>query len=333
VPTASAAPVGIASGPDGNLWFTEYGANKIGRLTTTGRFKEFPIPTPYSSPSAITAGPDDNLWFTESYASKIGRVTITGKFKEFPMPPEAGEPEGITSGPDGSLWFAEFGCCGIGRMTTSGVAEDFPIPNTADSPRGIATGPDGNLWFTEFYGDRIGRLMPPPAATVLLLPSAPTPGSVSITMGSCVRWSFIAGGQHSVSDSSGMGLFGSGPRSPAGEYGFCFDWAGTYSYQDAFNAIPGTVKVPMTAKPKSGTVSTTFSITWANAPAPPDGFVFDVQIERPGSTTFASWMTGVTTVSSPFTPDAGAGTYRFRARLRNAGGASGYSAAASITVT
>ncbi len=32
VPTSNSQPQGIASGPDGALWFTESGASKIGRL-------------------------------------------------------------------------------------------------------------------------------------------------------------------------------------------------------------------------------------------------------------------------------------------------------------
>jgi len=32
VPTANSAPVGIATGPDGNLWFTEINGNQIGQL-------------------------------------------------------------------------------------------------------------------------------------------------------------------------------------------------------------------------------------------------------------------------------------------------------------
>lgn len=31
LPTYSSSPLAIAAGPDGNLWFTEYG--KIGRIT------------------------------------------------------------------------------------------------------------------------------------------------------------------------------------------------------------------------------------------------------------------------------------------------------------
>jgi len=32
--TASSGLVGIAAGPDGNLWFTENAGNKIGRITS-----------------------------------------------------------------------------------------------------------------------------------------------------------------------------------------------------------------------------------------------------------------------------------------------------------
>jgi virginiamycin B lyase len=35
VPTAGSSPSDIAAGPDGALWFTEPGGNKIGRITLT----------------------------------------------------------------------------------------------------------------------------------------------------------------------------------------------------------------------------------------------------------------------------------------------------------
>src|SRR6266496_4464082 len=75
VPTAHSRPEGIAAGPDGNLWFTEGGGNKIGRITTGGAITEYPVPTAYSYPWGIAAGPDGNLWFTEGDGNKIGWIT------------------------------------------------------------------------------------------------------------------------------------------------------------------------------------------------------------------------------------------------------------------
>jgi streptogramin lyase len=69
-------PGGITSGPDGDLWFTENGANAIGRISTTGIVSADPVPTPNSGPQDIARGPDGNLWFTEALSSKIGRISL-----------------------------------------------------------------------------------------------------------------------------------------------------------------------------------------------------------------------------------------------------------------
>lgn len=51
VPTPS-TPVGITTGPDGNLWFTEAVGNKIGRMSPTGTLiAEYPLPGEFSTPT------------------------------------------------------------------------------------------------------------------------------------------------------------------------------------------------------------------------------------------------------------------------------------------
>src|SRR4051812_36530243 len=57
IPTADSNPQRIATGPDGNLWFTEAAGNKIGRITTSGAITEFPVPTPDAGLSWIAPGP------------------------------------------------------------------------------------------------------------------------------------------------------------------------------------------------------------------------------------------------------------------------------------
>src|SRR5439155_13703357 len=107
IPTRASLPYGIADGPDGNLWFTETVANKVGRSTTDGAMTEYPVPTAHSYPSFIAAGPDSNVWFTELMGNKIGRITAGGVITEYPLPTAGSCPEGITAGPDGNLWFTE----------------------------------------------------------------------------------------------------------------------------------------------------------------------------------------------------------------------------------
>src|ERR1700687_4468441 len=77
IPTSFSWPEYIANGPDGNLWFTEYYAKQIARITPAGAVTEFSLPFG-DDVEAIVAGPDGNLWFTQPGANKIGRITTSG---------------------------------------------------------------------------------------------------------------------------------------------------------------------------------------------------------------------------------------------------------------
>jgi len=169
---------GIATGSDGNLWFTELFGNKIGRITPSGVITEYPIPTGYAAPWDIAAGPDGALWFTESgslvppsqgrpQVAKIGRITTTGQMTEWslmpaiPLSAPSTYPQGITAGPDGALWFVEANTGTIGRITTAGLITRFSTAalRINSAPTSIASGPDGALWFTETQnGNKIGRI-------------------------------------------------------------------------------------------------------------------------------------------------------------------------------
>jgi virginiamycin B lyase len=109
-------------GADGNVWFTQPQANKIGRITPGGYISEFALPSP-GVPLGIAAGADKNLWVTVIRAQLIYRVTPKGEFTPFPTP-EKSMATFITAGPDGSLWFTEPNGK-IGRLTTSGDVREF----------------------------------------------------------------------------------------------------------------------------------------------------------------------------------------------------------------
>jgi uncharacterized repeat protein (TIGR01451 family) len=161
-------PYGIATGADGNLWFTQNSSNQIGRITPLGIVTEFSLPGATSSTRGITAGPDGNLWFTENNSDRtgrIGRITPAGVITEFTV--REGFPnfiglgmEDIAAGPDGNLWFTGHNTNGegiIGRITPAGAITEFGVPTAFSRPAGITAGPDGALWFTEEGGNKIGR--------------------------------------------------------------------------------------------------------------------------------------------------------------------------------
>ncbi len=172
VPTPSSQPYGIAAGPDGNMWFTEYGANQIGVVTTAGAFTEYPIPTAKSEPEGIAAGPDGNVWFVEFGGNKIGRITPGGAITEFTVPTAGSGPTNVALGPDGNLWFTEWYTSRIGVITPAGAFTEYTIPTAKSCPSGIAPGPDGNVWFTEAQGNNVGSVTPSGAFTEYPIPSA-----------------------------------------------------------------------------------------------------------------------------------------------------------------
>ena len=119
--TVISAPWGIAAGPDGNLWFTNYNNNSIGRITPAGVVSSFTDPS-ISGPYGIAAGPDGNLWFTNSgvgpysLGGSIGRITPAGVVSNF-TDPSISNPNGIAAGPDGGMWFTNYNNNSIGRIT------------------------------------------------------------------------------------------------------------------------------------------------------------------------------------------------------------------------
>jgi streptogramin lyase len=162
-PSASSFPVGMAPGPDGNLWFVEDSIE--GRIAevnpATGAISEFATPTEPSLPLGIALGPDGNMWFTESAnAGQIGEINpTTHAITEFPTP--GAGPVAITAGPDGNMWFTESAASKIGEINpATGASVDFPVLTANSLPFGITAGPDGNIWFTEKNADKIGVINP-----------------------------------------------------------------------------------------------------------------------------------------------------------------------------
>jgi virginiamycin B lyase len=179
-------PAALASGPDGSIWFTDWGAASVGRLGPDGAVRLFPV-SGGRQPSGIAVDRHGDVWFTESAAYRpgpapgpgtggppaIGQLTAEGAMTEFPLPTTQANPMGvpdmgssplaITAGPDDALWFTEAGADQIGRITAEGIITEYPLPSRSRmhaNPEGITAGPDGAVWFTEALANQLGRIGP-----------------------------------------------------------------------------------------------------------------------------------------------------------------------------
>jgi hypothetical protein len=87
--TNGAGPMGITVGSDGNLWFTETSAGRIGRITPAGSATDYALGSNHI-PEFITGGPDANLWFTEMVgnpgaSNDVGKSTTGGAITQYPV--------------------------------------------------------------------------------------------------------------------------------------------------------------------------------------------------------------------------------------------------------
>jgi len=337
LPTAGADPLDITSGPDGNLWFTEFGANQIGRITPSGVVTEFPIPTADSAPAGITAGPDGNLWFTEANANQIGRITPSGVVTEFPIPTAESYPGSIAAGPDGNLWFTEDHAAQVACITTSGAVTEFGLGEARD-PGAISATYGGLIFGESSSGGSAIATLDPPGSNAVVLPSGPVPATKSLAYGSSLTWTDLAPDAQTISDGSGMDLFttASAGIDSGSIFSYRFTAAGIYHYVAApvgSTATNGTVKVPVQVSPTETDINSSVTVTWASTPAP-FGYAYDVQVMDPGGS-YKSWIKGTSAETSTFTEDGTPGEYLFRARLRDTsnGAHSGWSPAAESLVT
>lgn len=165
---AGADPESIASGPDGAVWFADFGntTRAIGRVTADGAIHEFPVSVGAKGPFDIASGLDGNLWFLSLGPSAVWRMTPAGDATPLGtangLKPSS-SPIGLAAGPDGNLWFGDPGgtSATIGRVTPSGTITNYSAGLTMNAfPNGFAAGPDGGVWFTDGGMPAVGRIDP-----------------------------------------------------------------------------------------------------------------------------------------------------------------------------
>ena len=151
----SGNPGEIATGPDGNVWFTlitSSAGKEFGKITPDGTVTEFDSPGDVQL-KGITAGPDGNVWATGiNSVVKIppANPASAQKFTDNNI----GGPSDITTGPDGNLWTASGG---LVIMVPPGNPGGGDVPHASilsgTDPQGIAAGSDGKLWILDNNGD------------------------------------------------------------------------------------------------------------------------------------------------------------------------------------
>jgi virginiamycin B lyase len=117
--TSESESESVVLGPDGNLWFTQFGLDHIGVVspTTFTQIASYATASSSSVPVDITAGLDGALWYTESGLDRIGRMLTNGASGgEYRTLSSNTNVKGIATGSDGSIWFCESNTSKVGRI-------------------------------------------------------------------------------------------------------------------------------------------------------------------------------------------------------------------------
>ncbi|MFF1571103.1 virginiamycin B lyase [Leifsonia sp. NPDC058292] len=181
VPTPDAQPFGVVALDDGTAWFTELGADALGRIDILGRVDEFPVGREGSFVSMI-ATTGDSLWFTLNAGNAVGHVRggdAAIAFTELPSVPSG--PVGITVAADGSVWVAQILADAVARIARDGSVTEVALGAGA-KPHAVAADPHDGVWVTLWGSNEVAHVAADGAVTRHPLPTPDSePHGVAVT--------------------------------------------------------------------------------------------------------------------------------------------------------
>ncbi|HYL80711.1 MAG TPA: hypothetical protein VEU07_07860 [Candidatus Acidoferrum sp.] len=199
LPTPQSHPHDPALAPDGSLWYTGQGANRLGRLDPkTGEIREYPLKTGGSGPHGLVADAQGNIWFTAAFKGYVGKLDPkTGAVTEYPMPDaRARDPHTPVFDQQGILWFTVESGNFVGRLDPrTGEVKLQAVPTRSAVPYGIVVSSTGVPYFCEFGTNKLASIHPQTLEiTEYSLPAGTHPRRLAITQEDVIYYTDYARG-------------------------------------------------------------------------------------------------------------------------------------------
>jgi len=139
------APIAIAVGTDGSIWFTIDHADAIGHLRN-GRIERLPTSSRNIEPLGLAVAADGSAWYTDLGARAIAHVSSSGEIARFVLDTPIARLGRLAIAPDGAVWFADPTGYGLTRLK-DGTFSRYQIESARGGPYGVAVTAEG-LWAT-----------------------------------------------------------------------------------------------------------------------------------------------------------------------------------------
>ena len=150
------APIAIAAGTDGSIWFTIDNADAIGRLSN-GRIERLPTSNRNIEPLGLAVAADGSAWYTDLAARAIAHISSVGEIARFVLDTPIARLGRLAIAPDGATWFADPTGYGMTRLK-DGVFTRYQIESARGGPYGVAVTADGTVWATLQNGNQLLKL-------------------------------------------------------------------------------------------------------------------------------------------------------------------------------
>ena len=147
-----AGAMGIAAGPDGDIWVTENRQEAVDRITpSTGADQVILLGSAITGhPAEIVPGPGSTMWFSETATPQVGSISLDGQTVVAHALPPGDAANGLAFDSSNDLWYADGTTSSVGEMGPGGAVVETQTPTNASSPYGMVADPsDHALWFTE----------------------------------------------------------------------------------------------------------------------------------------------------------------------------------------
>ncbi|HEX7829225.1 MAG TPA: BACON domain-containing carbohydrate-binding protein [Thermoanaerobaculia bacterium] len=143
IQTFNVLATGLASGPDGKVWYASEEGNSVGNVTSAGVITNYPQNVGGEFPVRITNGPGGKLWFTTS-TGRVRDVTTSGVVT---AAINGGAVWDITTGDDGFLWWYD-ATPALKKYNTSTntVESTYPV-NALAAPLGPLSASAAGVWW------------------------------------------------------------------------------------------------------------------------------------------------------------------------------------------
>lgn len=152
------APYGIAAAPDGGVWFTAPGHDRIGRVTAAGTVTLVDLPVRDARAAMLTVDAEGRPWAALNAAGALARVDGgTVRLVELPGGRAPAAPVGIAGSSTG-IWYADIAGGCVGHVEASGAVELISFADPACRPHAVAAAAGGGCWVTLWGSGQLARV-------------------------------------------------------------------------------------------------------------------------------------------------------------------------------